>query len=704
MPNASTPNVHDQKCTVLIVDDTPDNLLVLGELLQPHHHIRVANSGERALQLAAKVPVPDLILLDVMMPQMDGYEVLRRLRAEEATRDTPVIFITARTEVDDERRGLEMGAVDYIHKPINPDIVLARVRTHLELKEARQRLTQANQGLEHEVFELKAALDAHAIVAVTDARGVITRVNDKFCGISQYQRSELLGQTHRIINSGYHPTSFFVDLWRTISCGQVWNGEICNRAKDGSIYWVYTTIVPFIGPDGVPVQYIAIRADITERKKAEEEAMRMALYDVLTGLPNRRLMNDRLAHCLATSARNGSYCALMLIDLDNFKEVNDTLGHEQGDMLLREVSTRLMGCVRVSDTVARLGGDEFVLILDALGQDPSEAIAQAAALGEKMRLAVAQPYCLSGAKIYSSPSVGVVLFQGQQESPEALLRHADLALYKAKGAGRNQLCFYDPVMQSEVSARTRLHDELRYAIEKNELSLFYQPVVNAQSQAHGVEALLRWQHPERGMVSPAQFIPLAEQSGLIIAIGLWVLRTACTQLVAWEPHEQRRYWSVAVNVSARQFHDPSFVDKVQTVLAETGADARRLRLELTESMLHSDLEETIAKMTTLRAMGVRFSLDDFGTGYSSLAYLKRLPLDLLKIDQSFVRDVPDDLNDAAIVRTIIALAHNLELGVVAEGVETEAQTNFLRQAGCQSFQGYLFARPLPVDQLEASGF
>ncbi len=447
-------------------------------------------------------------------------------------------------------------------------------------------------------------------------------------------------------------------------------------------------------------RFIVMARDITGRKTAKSAIRRLAFYDPLTDLPNRRLLQDRLEHALSVAERSRRVGALLLIDLDNFKLINDTWGHDKGDLLLQQVALRMRACVRDVDTVARLGGDEFVVLIDDAGASNSDAVANARKVAEKVLAQLEAPYEISGREHRSGTSIGVSLFGIETTTIEEVLKRSDVAMYQAKAAGRNTVRFFDPEMQAAVEARAALEVDLRQSLLRNALELHYQPQVGPGDQVVGAEALLRWTHPERGPVSPGEFIPVAEQSGLIVDLGEWVLQRASAQLALWALQPQTAGLTLAINVSVHQFRQADFVDKVRHALAHHRVVASRLKLEITESMFASDQDSIIAKMREIRDLGVGFSLDDFGTGYSSLSYLRRLPLDQLKIDQSFVREVLTDANDAAIARTVIALGQSLGLAVIAEGVELQGQRDFLAAHGCDLCQGYLISRPLPIAQFD----
>ncbi len=474
-----------------------------------------------------------------------------------------------------------------------------------------------------------------------------------------------------------------------------------RQGESARVVWLLVHAFPEFHADGTLKQVVVNFDDISQRKQAEEAVHHLAFYDALTVLPNRRLLMDRLHAALAASQRNGQYGALLFIDLDKFKAINDIAGHAVGDQLLVEVAQRILGCVRESDTVARLGGDEFVVLMPELGHEAELASQRSAMVADIIRLALGAPYHLAGNAHHSSPSIGVALYQGSAESAEVLLRQADMAMYKAKDAGRNTLRFFSAAMQAAVETHAALEADLRHAVLRGELRLLYQVQVDAGGRALGAEALVRWVHPSRGTVSPMQFIPIAEESSLILAIGLWVLETACAQLARWQRSDAHRHLSLAVNVSAQQFRQGDFVAALAALLARHQFDVARLKLELTESVVLNDVDDVVAKMHALRALGLTLSMDDFGTGYSSLSYLKQLPLDQIKIDQSFVRDIITDPADAVMVRTIIDMARNFGLHVIAEGVETAEQLDFLKLHGCGAYQGYLFSKPVPVEALEA---
>jgi diguanylate cyclase (GGDEF)-like protein len=490
-------------------------------------------------------------------------------------------------------------------------------------------------------------------------------------------------------------------MWQQITGTGLWEGEIWDKRKNGDIYPKWLTITTVHDAANQVSHYVGVFSDISQRKLAEEEIYSLAYYDTLTKFPNRRLLHDRFGLALAVSERSGNYGAVLFLDLDKFKTLNDTLGHGYGDLLLIEVAGRIKACVRAMDTIARMGGDEFVVLIEEVSSDAEEATQKAAHIAEKIRSALAQPYFLAGHEQHSSPSIGVCLYRGRAESVESLLKHADLAMYQAKESGRNTVCFFDPVMQQAVEGRAALEADLRHAVSLQQLRLYYQIQLDNEHRPLGAEALLRWIHPIRGMVSPAQFIPLAEETMLILEIGHWVLESACQQLKLWEQHARTRDLTIAVNVSAQQFAMPDFVGQVAASLHKHRVDPARLKLELTESVVLDDVQGTVAIMHALKGLGVRLSMDDFGTGYSSLSYLKILPLDQLKIDQSFVRDITSDPNDAVLVQTIIDMARNFRLNVIAEGVETEAQLAFLKQHGCMAYQGYLFSKPVPLEEFEA---
>ena len=562
-------------------------------------------------------------------------------------------------------------------------------RYHRELQDAQSELRIA-----------AIAFESQEGICVTDPHGVILRVNQSFTRITGYSAQEAVGQTPALLKSGRHGAPFYDAMHAALARTGVWQGEIWNRRKNGSVFPEWLTITAVQSEDGVLTHFVSTLIDITQRKEDEEIIRHLAYYDPLTLLPNRRLLMDRLQHALSTSRRSQHLGALMFIDLDNFKLVNDSLGHDKGDQLLREMAQRLSAAAREGDTVSRIGGDEFVVVLENLNTHARKAARQAEEVAEKMRLSLAQPMLLAGQSVQGSCSIGVVLFADDTASADDLMKHADLAMYQAKEAGRNAVRFFDPEMHAAVVNRMTLEQDLRTALQENQLVLFYQVQVDEHGQAVGVEALVRWQHPLRGLISPGEFIPLAEESSLILPLGQWVLRQACKQLAAWSKEPAHAHLSIAVNVSGRQMLQADFVAQVLDTLTQTGAPALRLKLELTESLLLDNPQDTITKMTELKAHGVGFSLDDFGTGYSSLAYLRQLPMDQIKIDQSFVQNLVADPRATAIVRTIVTLANNLGLSVIAEGVETPAQHESLRANGCFAYQGYLFGRPVPINELK----
>ncbi|HEX5364752.1 MAG TPA: EAL domain-containing protein [Gallionella sp.] len=557
--------------------------------------------------------------------------------------------------------------------------------------------------IEAELRIAATAFEAQEGMMITDADNRILRVNTAFTHITGYSAQEVVGQYPGMLSAGRYAADFYAAMWESINSKGSWEGEIWNRRKNGETYPEYLIITVVKDGAGTVTNYVATFNDITASKAAADEIKNLAFFDPLTRLPNRRLLLDRLRHALLSSAHSARHGALLFIDMDNFKTLNDTLGHHMGDLLLQEVAQRLLTCVREGDTVARLGGDEFVVVLEELSNAQMEAASQAESVIEKILDKLNQPYKISIHEHHSSPSIGVTLFSGEQFGMDELLKQADIAMYQAKKAGRNTWRFFDPSMQTTVMARLTLENDLRHAIlEQESIKLYYQAQVDSSGRVIGAEALARWDHPQRGFVPPDEFIPLAEDCGLILPFGHWVLVTACRQLAAWATRPESAHLTLAVNVSASQFRLPTFVEEVLVLIDHFGINPEKLKLEITESMLLDNINSIIAKMTELKMRGINFSMDDFGTGYSSLQYLKQLPLSQLKIDQSFVRNIAVDTNDKAIVRTIIAMAQSLELDIIAEGIETQEQRELLLGKGCTRYQGYLFGRPMPIEQFDAS--
>lgn len=554
----------------------------------------------------------------------------------------------------------------------------------------------------HTEQELRIAAVAFEVqegIMITNANKVILRVNQAFTDISGYSAEELVGQTPHLFNSGRHNAAFYAEMWERVNRAGSWQGEIWDRRKNGDIYPKWVTITAVKDSNGVVTHYVGLHTDISARKASEEEIKQLAYYDPLTALPNRRLLLDRLQQALATSSRNNKYGALLFIDLDNFKSLNDNLGHDMGDVLLQQVAQRLIACVREGDTVSRQGGDEFVIMLEELGDHAEEAAAKTKTIGEKIITSLNQPYQLSHHEYQNTPSIGITLFINHQHSINTLLKRADIAMYGAKAAGRNTLRFFDQDMYEAVMTRAALEADLRFALAKNQFQLYFQRQVR-NGKIIGAEVLLRWEHPERGFIAPLEFIPLAEEIGLIIPIGQWVLENACVQLKRWQDHEQTRHLQLAVNISARQFHQSDFTEQVCALLKKNVIKADRLKLEFTESLVFDNIADTIVKMQALKKVGVSFSIDDFGTGYSSLIYLTQLPFDQLKIDQSFVNNIGIKSVDTVIVQTIIGMANNLGMDIIAEGVETQEQRTFLELHGCHTYQGHLIGKAMPLAEFE----
>jgi len=819
-----------QRPLILIVDDMPVNVAVLGEMVSSEGaDVRRADSGQAALRQARLPPHPDLILLDIMMPEMDGHAVLAALRQEPETRDIPVIFVTALDSQQEEERGLLEGAADYLYKPVKFPVLIARVRAQLELCRARRLIDNQKTWLAQEVARrssenallesrLKLAFestgfgiwefdratghsqwneslcqllgyaespgtieqsmslvhpddlpiarqlgmrpeglsepigvaefrvrhtDGHWLwvevrsrairhdaagqpvlivgtmlditprkaaeaerllasvvftgisdgICITDARQRILLTNEAFTQATGYAAAEVLGQTPSLLKSGLHGQTFYAEMWEKIERYNNWQGEITNRRKDGSLLSEWLSISCVRDSTGAVSHYVGLFGDLSERKAADERIQYLASYDTLTELPNRNLFADRLEQSLLNARRFERGTAVILLDIDRLRLINDSFGPPVGDEVLVEVARRLRLQVREGDTVGRRGGNEFGFIMANLGHQRD-----ALALAQRMLEAIAVPFQIAGQALVITASIGIAVSPKNGETGEALLKCADAALLRAKQAGRNTFRFYSSEMDADAARRLALEGGLREALKHNELSVYYQPQISLDSgNIVGMEALLRWNSPVLGNISPAEFIPIAEETGLIIPIGEWVLRTACQQAKIWLD-VSRLSLRIAVNLSTRQFRQSNLLLVIAEALAESGLPASALELEITESAFIDDVDDAVLLCRKLKKMGVKLSLDDFGTGYSSLAYISRFPFDKLKIDQGFVRDITENPVNAAIATAAIVMARSLNLSVLAEGVETEAQAAFLRARRCDSMQGFLFSRALPADE------
>jgi diguanylate cyclase (GGDEF)-like protein/PAS domain S-box-containing protein len=686
--------------TILIVDDEAQNRRLLAVLLRPEgYHTASAASGEEALAAVGE-SAPDLILLDITMPGMDGYQVASILKANPTTANIPIIMVTAHMERTARLAGLDAGAEDFLTKPVDRAELWLRVRNLLRLK-AFGDMRDHSASLERQVLartidlqRFRTAMDAtaDAIMLVSRASMMFTEVNETACTLLGYDRSAMLDmgpadlvdasraqleRQYDALVAGDHNRDQ-QETVMTCKDGATVQVEINSQALRSENDWTIVVVV----------------RDITERKEAEQRLTHLAHHDPLTGLPNRTLFYETLQRTLALARDIGSLVAVLFIDLDNFKSVNDTLGHAIGDELLLQFSNRLIQCVRVRDTVGRLGGDEFALIL--IMQDGQQG---AVVIAKKIREVLRAPFLLLGHEVTISASIGITIHPDDSSDPDTLIKYADTAMYQAKHAGRDTYRFFTAQMNADVLTRLHLETALRKAIENEEFVLYYQPKVHLNSgRISGLEALLRWERPGCGMLAPNAFISVLEETGMIVQVGSWVLAQACRQIALWMRSAVGPV-QVSVNVSGRQFAEGDLDGDIIAGLAKHAIPAELLELELTETSLMANTERTTDILHTIKQRGVQISIDDFGTGYSSLAYLRRFPIDKLKIDMAFIRDVATNPDDATIVLAIISMAHSLKLDVIAEGVETAAQLSYLRRNQCDQIQGYHFSRPMPADQV-----
>lgn len=809
---------------ILVVDDSQDNLDLMEGLLasEGYNSIYLARSGQEALSCLSQHNDIGLVLMDLMMPGMDGHESCRMITGNEAWKHIPVIIVTGGALRRNEaiEKSFAAGAMDFITKPINEVELFMRIHSALtlyrervirrqkteELQESEEkfRITfdQAPVGIAHvdrngkillaneqlctmlgyskdeligvpfhRVYQTcpdeagyRKHLEMHAegdkpftrevaalvrkngarlwtnitisplressgklkyftyviediterknaeenlrlaatvfdasreAIIITDAEAKIVKVNRAFTEITGYEAGEVMGKSPQMFSSGIHGTEFYADVWASVERTGQWQGEVLNRRKSGEVYPSWLTLCAVRNDHGEISNYVGVSVDITSRKEAEERLSFLANHDVLTGLPNRVLFHDRLQHSLARASREQFEVAVLFLDLDRFKNINDTLGHDMGDILLQQVSQRLGVHIRKSDTLARWGGDEFIILLERIRSSQDAAL-----VARRILSVLADPFSILGQEVFVTASIGISLFPKDGEDVQTLIRNADTAMYGAKNKGRDGYQFYTSEMNVSALERFQLESDLRRALQRNEFVLYYQPRVEiATNHITGAEALLRWQHPTRGLISPMSFIPMAEETGLIVPVGEWVLKNACMQARRWiDAH--RSSFVMAVNLSRCQLAKLSLPDIVCQVLEETGLQAGQLELEITENVAMQDLRTALAILDKIRQLGVRIAMDDFGTGYSSLSYLKRLPLSTIKIHESLIRDIPKDTYNVTITKAIVGLGKSLGLRVVAEGVETKQQLSLLTELKCDEAQGHYLGKPMPAEEFE----
>jgi diguanylate cyclase (GGDEF)-like protein/PAS domain S-box-containing protein len=709
---------QNTKGEVLIVEDTPASLKLLSDLLtEAGYYVRQAPNGELALW-SAQSRTPELILLDIRMPGIDGFEVCRRLKASPELSQVPVIFLSAQHDTDDKVRGFALGAVDFIAKPFQTEEILARTDAHVRLGRAQKALAAERALLEERVAERTAELAREIeqrraneeflrlasqvfeatqdAIVVTDREARIVATNPAFTQISGYTAQEVMGKSVGILHAGTQDSASFEQMVQSIVNIGHWSGEILARRKNGETYPGLLSASVVRDADGHVVNHVAVFMDITERKAEQHLIDFLSNHDALTGLPNRMLARQRFEQTLAAARREGRCVAVMCLDLDRFKSINDSYGHDMGDKALKAVATFLSGVVREGDTVTRQGGDEFQIIVSDDAQ-----LGATMALAQKILSGLRKELMIDAQQITVTSSIGIAVSLTDGDSFEELVRNGDTALFRAKEIGRDNYAFFTERMDAEIRDKLAIQGQLRGAIARDEFEVHYQPQMCLKTGVMvGAEALLRWDSAVLGKVPPNRFIPLAEEYGLVNSIGEWVLESVCAQMKVW--HDQGLgYIKVAVNLAAGQFANDATVPYVESTLRKFGVAAGYLGLEITEGTVMGDPNKAVAALRRLKDIGVSISLDDFGTGYSSLSYLKRFPIDVLKIDKSFVDDVTTNTADAAIALSVISLAHNLNMRVIAEGVETREQVQFLTERGCDEMQGYYFSRPVNAEAFTA---